>query len=91
MKSRALVVALSAAVAFVQCKGSATPAASPEPRAVPPASDAAAPGRGAGPGPSVGEALPTFEAPDQDGRRHGFATLRGPNGLLLNFNRSVVW
>lgn len=44
-----------------------------------------------GPGPALGEALPPFEAPDQDGVRRSFESLRGPNGLLLNFNRSVVW
>jgi hypothetical protein len=49
------------------------------------------PFQGEGPGPRVGEMLGAFEAPDQRGARHSFETLRGPNGLLLNFNRSVVW
>ncbi|HET8645290.1 MAG TPA: hypothetical protein VFO85_07365, partial [Vicinamibacteria bacterium] len=44
-----------------------------------------------GPGPRVGERLPPFAAADQDGARQTFDTLRGRNGLLLNFNRSVVW
>lgn len=44
-----------------------------------------------GPGPAVGAALPAFELYDQDGRLRSFESLRGPNGLLLNFNRSVVW
>jgi len=39
----------------------------------------------------VGDRLPAFEAPDQDGKRQDFESLRGKNGLLLNFNRSVVW
>jgi len=44
-----------------------------------------------GPGPAVGESFPAFEAFDQEGRRQTFESLRGPNGLLLNINRSVVW
>ena len=47
--------------------------------------------RGGGPGPAIGEMLPPLELADQDGRPRTLATLRGPNGLLLNFNRSVVW
>jgi hypothetical protein len=43
------------------------------------------------PGPPVGAKVPAFEAPDQDGRLRRFETLRGPGGLVLNFNRSVVW
>lgn len=43
------------------------------------------------PGPAVGAKVPDFEAPDQDGRLRRFETLRGTGGLLLNFNRSVVW
>lgn len=46
---------------------------------------------GEGPGPRVGETIGPFEAPDQHGTRQSLDTLRGPNGLLLNFNRSVVW
>jgi hypothetical protein len=45
----------------------------------------------AAPGPAVGTAVPAFEARDQDGRLRRFETLRGTNGLLLNFNRSAVW
>lgn len=45
----------------------------------------------AAPGPAAGETLPPFEATDQDGRVRSFESLRGPKGLLLNFNRSVVW
>ena len=43
------------------------------------------------PGPAVGAKVPDFEAPDQDGRLRRLETLRGAGGLLLNFNRSVVW
>jgi len=39
----------------------------------------------------VGDRLPAFAAADQDGQRRDFEALRGKNGLLLNFNRSVVW
>lgn len=42
-------------------------------------------------GPAVGEPLPPFDLPDQDGRLQRFDRLRGPAGLVLNFNRSVVW
>ena len=83
MKSRALLLA----VTLVQCQGQEAPAPSPAP-----VGGAAAPAvADTGPGPSVGAALPPFEAPDQEGRRQSFDTRRGPNGLLLNFNRSVVW
>ena len=84
MKTRALLLA----VILVQCKGRAAPAPSP---AASPAPAAAHSGQGTDPGPSVGMPLPALEAPDQDGKTQTFETLRGPNGLLLNFNRSVVW
>jgi hypothetical protein len=42
-------------------------------------------------GPAVGERIPDFTLPDQDGRPRTFASLAGPRGLVLNFNRSVVW
>ena len=84
MKNPALLLA----VALVYCGGSAAPGPSP---AAPAASAAAKSGKDTAPGPAVGAVLPAFEAPDQEGRRQGFDTLRGPNGLLLNFNRSVVW
>lgn len=54
--------------------------------ALPPARTA-----GQGPGPALGEKLPDFEVPDQNGRVWTFESLRGPKGLLLNINRSVVW
>ena len=43
------------------------------------------------PGPKVGGTIPAFEARDQDGRPRTFESLKGRAGLLLNFNRSVVW
>ena len=42
-------------------------------------------------GPAVGQSLPAFEAQDQDGRRRDFASLRGPEGLMLVFFRSADW
>ena len=42
-------------------------------------------------GPKVGQALPVFEAPDQTGRARNFASLKGPNGLVLIFFRSADW
>jgi hypothetical protein len=84
MKTRALLLA----VILVQCKGSAAPAPTPGASSAPAAGQS---GKGTDPGPSVGMPLPALEAPDQDGRTQTFETLRGPNGLLLNFNRSVLW
>ncbi len=42
-------------------------------------------------GPAVGQTLPAFEAPDQDGRPRSFDDLRGPKGLVLLFFRSADW
>jgi hypothetical protein len=42
-------------------------------------------------GPSVGQSLPAFEAPDQDGRERSSRTLPGPKGLVLLFIRSADW
>ena len=42
-------------------------------------------------GPAVGQPLPPFEAPDQDGRPRSFDSLRGPKGLVLVFFRSADW
>lgn len=41
--------------------------------------------------PVVGQTLPPFELPDQDGRVRSFASLTGPEGLLLVFFRSADW
>jgi hypothetical protein len=40
-------------------------------------------------GPSVGERLPEFSLPDQNGSLRGLDELRGPNGLLLVFARTA--
>ena len=74
--------ALALAVALAACSRGGAGPQSPPP---------AKPFTDEGPGPRVGETLGAFEAPDQNGARQSFETLRGPNGLLLNFNRSVVW
>ncbi len=42
-------------------------------------------------GPQVGQALPAFEATDQAGKPRNFASLKGPNGLVLVFFRSADW
>lgn len=42
-------------------------------------------------GPSIGQPIPRFEAADQDGRPRDFASLAGPNGLVLVFFRSADW
>jgi hypothetical protein len=42
-------------------------------------------------GPDVGDRIPDFQATDQDGHPQSFASLRGPNGLVLMFIRSADW
>lgn len=42
-------------------------------------------------GPSVGTMAPLLAATDQAGRQQSLDTLKGPNGLLVVFNRSVDW
>jgi cytochrome oxidase Cu insertion factor (SCO1/SenC/PrrC family) len=42
-------------------------------------------------GPQEGEVLPAFALKDQDGRERDFASLQGPNGLVLVFFRSADW
>src|SRR4051812_7624021 len=42
-------------------------------------------------GPEVGSRIPGFEAMDQHGQRQTFASLRGPKGLVLQFDRSADW
>jgi len=42
-------------------------------------------------GPAVGERVPRFELPDQDGHARGLADLTGRGGLLLAFVRSADW
>ena len=42
-------------------------------------------------GPQVGTTAPLLEANDHDGKTQTLDTLRGPEGLLVVFNRSVDW
>ena len=42
-------------------------------------------------GPQVGERVPDFNLPDQNGRKHSLQSLMGPNGILLLFHRSAEW
>lgn len=42
-------------------------------------------------GPQVGEQVPNFNLPDQNGLRHTLETVRGPNGSLILFHRSADW
>ena len=42
-------------------------------------------------GPAVGEAIPSFSAPDQDGRMQTLASIAGPKGAMLVFFRSADW
>ncbi len=42
-------------------------------------------------GPAVGSTAPMLSALDQDGKQQDLGTLKGQNGLLFVFNRSVDW
>jgi len=42
-------------------------------------------------GPSIGEKVPEFALPDQQGQTRTLNDLAGPNGLLLAFSRSADW
>lgn len=42
-------------------------------------------------GPGVGSMVPMLAATDQDGNQQTLDTLKGSNGLLFVFNRSVDW
>lgn len=42
-------------------------------------------------GPKVGETIPVFSALDQFGRPQTLATIAGPAGALIAFNRSADW
>ena len=42
-------------------------------------------------GPSVGAQAPMLSANDQDGNLQDIDSLKGTNGLLFVFNRSVDW
>lgn len=42
-------------------------------------------------GPSVGDRIPAFSAPDQNGKTQTFQTIAGPKGAMLVFYRSADW
>jgi len=42
-------------------------------------------------GPAIGERIPAFRAPDQNGRLQDFNSIKGPKGAALYFMRSADW
>lgn len=40
---------------------------------------------------AVGQKIPSFRAPDQNGRLQDFNSIRGPKGAVIFFNRSADW
>ena len=42
-------------------------------------------------GPQVGERVPDFSLPDQNGEIQTLDSIRGPNGTMLLFHRSADW
>ena len=42
-------------------------------------------------GPQVGEQVPDFSLPDQNGRAWSRGSIMGPNGAMLVFFRSADW
>jgi hypothetical protein len=42
-------------------------------------------------GPEVGQQVPTFSAPDQDGRTQTLKSIMGSKGAMLVFFRSADW
>jgi hypothetical protein len=42
-------------------------------------------------GPQVGETVPDFNLPDQEGRSRNLRSLSGPRGTMLVFLRSADW
>jgi hypothetical protein len=42
-------------------------------------------------GPNVGESVPDFRLPDQNGAVHTLRSILGPKGALLVFYRSADW
>ena len=42
-------------------------------------------------GPQVGERVPEFRLPDQNGRIQTLQSIMGPNGAMLLFHRSADW
>lgn len=48
-------------------------------------------GPSVGPGPAVGEKIPSFSARDQHGEWQDLKTLSGPAGAVFLFHRSADW
>jgi hypothetical protein len=42
-------------------------------------------------GPQVGDLVPAFSLPDQNGQVHTLESILGPNGAMLLFHRSADW
>ncbi|MGH9785313.1 MAG: hypothetical protein ACRD88_14110 [Terriglobia bacterium] len=42
-------------------------------------------------GPAVGQRIPPFRGPDQNGRTQDFNSIRGPKGAAIYFMRSADW
>lgn len=42
-------------------------------------------------GPAIGEKVPDFTLPDQQGQPRALKDMLGPNGALVNFYRSASW
>ena len=42
-------------------------------------------------GPQVGDTVPDFNLPDQNGRLRTLDSIMGPNGAMLLFHRSADW
>lgn len=42
-------------------------------------------------GPQVGEIVPAFNLPDQQGQMQNLDSIRGANGTMLLFHRSADW
>ena len=42
-------------------------------------------------GPQVGELVPSFSLPDQNGQTQTLESILGPNGAILLFHRSADW
>ena len=42
-------------------------------------------------GPQIGENVPQFELPDQNGKLQSLESILGPNGAMLLFHRSADW
>ena len=42
-------------------------------------------------GPAVGEKIPSFSTPDQQGVVRDFESIRGPKGAVIQFFRSADW